>query len=191
VTWCLANPIADGDDRPAWLDARRYIVTSTDVAKAVTPSGWRDVVMTKVYGLDRADNKYFAHGRERESDIARKAHERFGVAPNRFLYARDGLGATPDGINPESPELGEYKTALKPLPKTVPRIYRDQVYMAQHVNGASRTLLGWEQHLNGVPVDLEPTWLWIERDQERIDYLLTVADELADFLANERLTLAH
>jgi hypothetical protein len=191
MTWNLADPVADGDDREAWLEARRYMVTSTDVAKAVVPSGWRAVVMAKLYNLDRRDNVYFAHGRERETEIAQRAFTEYGVAPNRFLFARDGLGATPDGINPASPELGEYKTSTKPMPATFPRVYRDQVFMAQHVLGAERTLVGWERHQNGVPVEIRPTWRWIDRDQERIDELLKTADELADFLANERLTLAY
>jgi hypothetical protein len=189
IAWSSAVRVVSGDDRDAWLDARRIRITSTDIAKAVTPSGWSAVVAEKLFHRERADNVYFAHGREREDEIARRAEQRFGICPNRFLFDRAGLSATPDGIGDRA--LGEYKTAVKPLPATVPRNYRDQIFIAQYVMEAEWTLLGWEQHLNGVPVDLEPTWLRIERDQERIDVLLKTADELADFLATERLTLAY
>lgn len=191
MSWSSAVIVVSGDNRDAWLEARRIRITSTDVAKACTPSGWRQVVMEKLYARERPDNRWFAHGREREASIAEAAADRYGVMPNRFLFERAGLAATPDGVSASAPELGEYKTSVDPIPKTIPRIYRDQIFIAQHVMGAERTLFGWERHQNGVPLDIEPTWRWIPRDQERIDLLLTTADELADFLANERLTLAY
>jgi hypothetical protein len=191
VIWHGAVAIVSAEDRDAWLDARQTRITSTDVAKAMTPSGWRAVVASKLMGLEHADNEYFAHGRDREATIGAMAERKFGLVPNRYLFDGAGLSATPDAVHPDKPELGEFKTSTKPLPKTTPRDYRDQVYIAQHVFGAERTLLGWEQHANGVPVDLEPSWRWIDRDQERIDQLLTKAGELGAFLRSEGLTLAY
>jgi hypothetical protein len=191
MTWHSAVAVVSGDDRPAWLEARQTRITSTDVAKAMTPSGWRAVVATKLFGLDRADNEYFAHGRDREEAIAAAALDRHGLEPNRFLYDGNSHSATPDAIHPERAELGEFKTGTGPMPKTTPRLYRDQMYLAQYVFGAERTCLGWEQHSNGVPVDLEPTWRWVPRDDERIEELLAKSRELADYLKSEGLTLAY
>jgi len=187
IVWPTAERIADGDDRPAWLEARRTRLTSTDIAKAVTPAGRALVIQDKLFGLERRDNAAFQHGREREEFIAAQAEARFGIRPNRYLWDGNGYSATPDGIGDR--KLGEYKTSIEPPPKTFPRIYRDQVYLAQHVMDADETLIGWEQHINGVPTELEPVFWWVPRNQERITVLLAVADELTDYLATERLTL--
>lgn len=190
TVWYTATPIADGDDRDAWLEARRTRLTSTDIAKAMTPSGRAQVIQDKLFGLERRDNPQFAHGREREAEIARQAETRFGIHPNRFLFDGNGYSATPDGIG-DNRDLGEYKTSVKPRPKTFPRIYVDQVQLAEFVFDAERTLIGWEHHINGVPADIEPDFWFIERDDHRIAELLQVGAELADFLEIERLTLAY
>lgn len=189
MDWTAATPIVSADDRPAWLEARRTRLTSTDIAKAMTPSGRAQVVTEKLYGGDRFDNIWFEHGRDREAAIARKAEQRYGVAPSRFLFDGNGFSATPDGIG--YLVLGEYKTSTKPLPKTIPRQYRDQMYMAQYVMDAIGTWLGWEQHLNGVPVDLEPTFVFVPRNQARIRELLVEARELRAFIEQERLIVAY
>jgi hypothetical protein len=191
MTWHSAVAIVSSEDRPAWLEARRTRLTSTEIAKAMTPGGWRVVVGEKLHGLERADNEFFEHGRRREGDIAAAALSRHGVEPSRFLFDGNGASATPDGVHPTRPELGEYKTGTNAIPKTTPRVYRDQIYVAQHVFGAERTLLGWEHHKNGVPVGLEPEWRWVDRDQDRINELLDKAAELAAYLKSEGLTLAY
>lgn len=190
AAWSDAELIVDAENRPAWLEARRTRLTSTDIAKAMTPAGRAQVIQEKLFGLERSDNAAFKHGRDRESEIARQAEQRYGVHPNRFLFDGNGYSATPDGIGDDR-ELGEYKTSVDPKPRTFPRIYRDQVFLAQYVFGAERTLIGWEQHRNGVPTDLEPDFWFIPRDDDRIAELLQVGSELADFLEIERLTLAY
>lgn len=191
MSWTAAVPIVSGQDRPAWLEARKTRITSTDVAKAMSPSGWRTVVTTKLFGDRLEDNPFMAHGRGREASIAEAAERIHGVVANHFLYDGNQHSATPDAIHPDKPELGEFKTSVEPLPKTTPRLYRDQMYLAQYVFGAKRTLLGWEQHINGVPVDLEPSWRWVERDDDRIEELLAKSRELANYLTSEGLTLAY
>jgi hypothetical protein len=191
MTWHAAVAIVSGQDRPAWLEARKTRITSTDVAKAMSPSGWRTVVTTKLFGDRLEDNPFMAHGRGREHHIAEAALRLHGMVANHFLYDGNGNSATPDAIHPDRTELGEYKTSTQPLPATTPRLYRDQIYLAQHVFGATRTLLGWEHHVNGVPVDLEPAWRWIERDEERLEELLAKSRELAQYLTSEGLTLAY
>lgn len=191
MIWSDAEIVVDGNDRSAWHSARRHLLTSTDIARGATPSGFQTVIEEKILGTRLADFSQFQHGRNREQDIAELALRRFGIAPSKSLYARGDIAATPDGVSVDTTELGEYKTSLKPLPKTTPRIYRDQVYVAQYVLGGTRTVLGWEQHINGVPSDLEPTWRWIDRDDERIAFLLTVADRLRARLTEERLNVAY
>jgi len=190
IPWSSAEPIADGDDRPTWLNARRTRLTSTDIAKAMTPAGRALVIQEKLYGVGRPDNPVFAYGRSREAAIAEQAEKRYGIHPNRFLFEGNGYAATPDGIG-DAEELGEYKTSVNPAPQTFPRIYRDQVFMAQYVMGAARTLIGWEWHINNVPAELEPAFFWVQRDDQRIKELLQVGGELADFLEIERFTLAY
>ena len=190
ISWSSAVRVVDAEDRPAWLLARRTRLTSTDIAKAATPAGRALVIQEKLFGLERADNAAFKHGRDREAAIARQAEMRFGIHPNRFLFDGHGYSATPDGIG-DNEDLGEYKTSVTARPKTFPRIYRDQVYVAQYVFDAARTLIGWEHHINGVPASLEPDFWFIERDDNRIAELLQIGAELADFLEIERLTLAY
>lgn len=190
MRWSAATRVADADNRPEWLEARRTRLTSTDIARAATPAGRAQVIQEKLFGLERADSAAFKHGRDREAAIAAQAEQRYGVRPNRFLFDGHGFSATPDGIGDDA-TLGEYKTSVKPRPKTFPRIYVDQVQLAQYVMDADRTLIGWEHHINGVPADLEPDFWFIERDETRIAELVQIGSELADFLAIERLTLAH
>jgi hypothetical protein len=157
----------------------------------MSPSGWRTVVTTKLFGDRLEDNPFMAHGRGRERHIAEAAKRQHGMVANHFLFDGNDHSATPDAIHPDEPLLGEYKTSTQPLPATTPRMYRDQIYLAQYVFGAKRTLLGWEHHINGVPVDLEPTWRWIERDEERLEELLAKSKELKNYLISEGLTLAY
>ena len=191
VTWHQAERLAPVSDRPAWLAARRTRITSTDVAKAMTPSGWRQVVSEKLYGIQHPDNAYMDHGRKREPVLAAMARNRYGVLPNEYLYARGRYAATPDGVHPDKPQLSEIKTATRAMPRTFPRIYRDQVYLAQYVFDAERTLLVWEHHKDGVPIDIEPEFRWLERDDDRIQELINKGDQLADFLTAEGLTIAN
>lgn len=190
IPWSSAVQVVDAEDRPAWLEARRTRLTSTDIAKAATPAGRALVIQDKLFGIERADNPAFKHGRDRESAIARQAEQRYGIHPNRFLFDGHGYSATPDGIGGNG-DLGEYKTSVKPRPKTFPRIYVDQVQLALYVMDGTRTLIGWEHHINGVPASLEPDFWFIERDDNRIAELLKIGAELADFLEIERLTLAY
>jgi hypothetical protein len=54
------------------------------------------------------------------------------------------------------------------------------------VLGAERTLLVWEQHDNFVPMHPEPKWQWIDRDENEIHLLVTLADQVLEIVARER-----
>ena len=57
-----------------------------------------------------------------------------------------------------------------------------QVWWQQHVLGAERTLITWEEHDGFVPIDEEPKCAWIERDDVEIARLVRLATSLIDEL---------
>lgn len=76
----------------------------------------------------------------------------------------------------------------KPGPKFWGTGYYDQVQWQLHVAGAERCLFVWEQHdddwPNPAPLDLEPRYVWILRDENRIGRLVEVADLALQALAS-------
>jgi hypothetical protein len=92
--------------------------------------------------------------------------------------------ATPDGIAVDADgrvTLAEIKTTNKSW-RSIPRGYLRQVWWQQHVLGAERTLVAWEQHDGFVPVDDEPRCAWVERDEVEIGKLVRLATALIDEL---------
>jgi hypothetical protein len=183
-------PIATSQDRPAWLAARRGGVTATDIAKygKGSAAALRRILADKRGELASFRRASMDHGTLREPIIAdwverKSRHGAFGSGP---LVASHGLFAhadnprclaTPDGIAEDFDffrELVEIKTTNKPW-KSIPRVYLRQVWWQQFVLGADRTLVVWEQHEDFVPVDLEPNWQWVKRDQAEIDEMLAQA----------------
>ena len=63
--------------------------------------------------------------------------------------------------------LCEIKTTNKSW-RSIPRTYLRQVWWQQHVLGAERTLVVWEEHDGFVPVDDEPRSAWVDRDEAEI-----------------------
>lgn len=63
-----------------------------------------------------------------------------------------------------------------------PRTYLRQIWWQQHVLGAERTLVVWEEHDGFVPVGDEPRCAWIDRDEAEIDTLVGLATDLIDEL---------
>ena len=92
--------------------------------------------------------------------------------------------ATPDGITVDTDGrviLAEIKTTNKTW-KSIPRTYLRQVWWQQHVLGAERTLVVWEEHDGFVPVGDEPRCAWVDRDEREIGNLVRLATELIDEL---------
>ena len=145
--------VADATNRFAWLKARAKGVTATDVARLSSTRALRGVAMEKLLGTG------------------------FGASPNRLHLA------TPDGLrsNGASLELCEIKTTGKSW-SSIPRSYLRQVWWQQYVLGAERTLVVWEQHDNFVPLDAEPRCKWVDRDENEIHVLVSLADRLLDMM---------
>ena len=181
--------VARSTDRMAWLKARSSGVTATDVAGLRFEASERAlhaVAMDKVLGSSFTGNAYTEHGLAREPEIARWVKSVYGIDPSLDLYRAENNPlhlATPDGIRlwDGRLELAEIKTTVKPW-RSIPRSYLRQVWWQQYVLGAERTLVVWEQHRDFVPVEAEPRCRWVDRDDNEIHQLVTLADRLLELM---------
>lgn len=178
--------VADGTNRMEWLRARTRGITATDVAKLSTPRSIDAAAWEKLHGSTFTGNAYTRHGTEREPVIAEWVLREHGIAPSQALYHaefdRRHL-ATPDGLREREGgalELAEIKTTNKEW-RSIPRNYLRQIWWQQYVLGAERTLMVWERHENFVPVG-DPEVKWIDRDENEIAHLVTLAGRLIDTL---------
>lgn len=182
----LRRVVADGSDRVEWMRARARGITATDVAKLSTPRSVEAAAWQKLHGGGFSGNVYTRHGREREPEIAAWVLREHDIEPSQALFHAENDRrhlATPDGValrEGGNLELAEIKTTNKPW-RTVPRHYLRQIWWQQHVLGAERTLLVWEQHEDFVPVG-DPMCRWIDRDDNEIEKLLGLAGQLIDTL---------
>ena len=179
--------VADSADRIGWLRARRAGITATDAARLCSTRSLHAVAWQKQHGTGFTGNAYTEHGVAREPELAAWVLANHAIPPNTALFhaRQDRLHlATPDGVTIRSNgavELAEIKTTTKSW-RSIPRPYLRQVWWQQHVLGAERTLLVWEQHDNFVPVGAEPESRWIDRDEKEIDALIRLAGELLTLL---------
>ena len=132
--------IVSSQTKDLWLAARDRGVTATQVAKASTPAGMKEVLAQIENPTLVEANGYMSWGTEREAHIAHVVKERYGILPNDWLLCADGAGnewqlATPDGLSLDHSLIGEYKTSGKPLDK-VPANYMRQVQWQLYVSGA-------------------------------------------------------
>ena len=177
--------VADASDRVAWLRARSQGVTATDAAKLASRTSVRSAAWDKLHGAPRSfgGSRFTDHGRTREPVIADWVRRVHGIEPSSLLFhaASDRRHlATPDGLRVAAdgtPELCEIKTTSRPW-RGIPRGYLRQVWWQQYVLGAERTLVVWEQHQDFVPVAAEPRCRWVERDDDQIAILVSLANEL-------------
>jgi hypothetical protein len=178
--------IVSSQTKDLWLAARDRGVTATQVAKASTPAGMKEVLANIENPTPVEPNGFMDWGVEREAYIAHVVKERYGILPNDWLLCADGAGnewqmATPDGLSLEDHKLiGEYKTSGKPLDK-VPANYMRQVQWQLYVTGAEKCLFAYELRLEGPEgfcpgMDVECQW--IERDEKMIGDLIKVAEEV-------------
>ncbi|MDQ1582572.1 MAG: hypothetical protein QOF36_626 [Microbacteriaceae bacterium] len=186
----LARVVADSIDRVAWLRARSRGITATDVAKLSTQRSVQAAALDKLHGTGFSGNAYTDHGRAREPAIAAWVRAEHGIEPSTALFHAEGNRrhlATPDGLVQRSDgrlELAEIKTTAKGW-RSIPRAYLRQVWWQQYVLGAERTLFVWERHENFVPVDAEPQYRWIDRDENEIAVLVGLADQLIGILTRQ------
>ncbi len=182
----LRRVVTDGSDRVAWMRARARGITATDVAKLSTPRSIDAAAWEKLHGSGFSGNAYTRHGREREPEIASWVLREYGIESSQALFhAEADLRhlATPDGVVLREAgvlELAEIKTTNKPW-RSIPRNYLRQIWWQQYVLGAERTLMVWERHENFVPVG-DPECRWIDRDENEIERLVTLAGQLIDTL---------
>jgi hypothetical protein len=187
-----ARIVADSRDRVAWVRARSRGITATDVAALTSERAIHRAADAKLMGSGFSGNAYTAHGRLREPEIAAWVAATHGILPSSALFhavvERRHL-ATPDGIAVDAAgrvTLAEIKTTNKSW-RSIPRTYLRQIFWQQHVLGAERTLVAWEQHDGFVPVGDEPRCAWIDRDQAEIDKLVRLATALIDELHRRHL----
>jgi len=184
-----ARIVADSRDRVAWVRARSRGITATDVAALTSERAIARAADAKLglSGTGFSGNAYTAHGRQREPEIARWLAATHGILPSTALFhavVEKRHLATPDGLAVDSAgriTLAEIKTTNKPW-RSIPRSYLRQVWWQQHVLGAERTLVAWEQHDGFVPVDDEPRCQWVDRDDAEIAKLVRLATALIDEL---------
>lgn len=177
--------LARSADRAHWLFMRDQGVTATMVARAATPSGFREVIEAFENPRPVEANDVMRWGVERESHIGAVVKERFGIMPNDWLIARDAersrwMMSTPDGLSLDHKWTGEYKTSGRPLDR-IPIHYMRQVQWQLFVTGAERCLFAYEERLDGpdgfVP-GLDVTCQWVDRDEKMIRELVQVAEQL-------------
>ncbi|MEH3089269.1 MAG: YqaJ viral recombinase family protein [Microbacterium arborescens] len=182
-----ARIVADSRDRVSWIRARSRGITATDVAALTSPKAIARAADAKLMGSGFSGNAYTDHGRRREPEIAAWVAATHGIQPSSALFhavVEKRHLATPDGVGLDAEGrvvLAEIKTTNKSW-RSIPRTYLRQVWWQQHVLGAERTLVVWEQHDGFVPIDDEPRCAWVERDEREIRLLVNLATELIDEL---------
>ncbi|GAA4368392.1 hypothetical protein GCM10023166_15300 [Paeniglutamicibacter cryotolerans] len=187
---CMNRVVADSSDRIAWLRARSQGITATDVSKLSTMRSIETAAHSKLNGSGFSGNSWTDHGRAREPVIAEWVQRNYGILPSTQLFhaAQERIHlATPDGIAVRADgtvELAEIKTTNKAW-KSIPLHYLRQVWWQQYVLGAERTLVVWEQHENFIPVNEEPEFRWVDRDDQQINQLIGRADVLLQLLRHK------
>ncbi|AZS37786.1 YqaJ viral recombinase family protein [Microbacterium sp. 1P10UB] len=187
-----ARIVADSRDRVAWVRARSRGITATDVAALTSERVIPRAADAKLMGSNFSGNAYTAHGRRREPEIAGWVAATHGILPSSALFHAEVEKrhlATPDGIAVDRDgrvTLCEIKTTNKAW-RSIPRSYLRQVWWQQHVLGAERTLVAWEQHAEFVPIRDEPHCAWVERDEVEIASLVRLATALIDELHRRHL----
>jgi hypothetical protein len=182
-----ARIVADSRDRVAWVRARSRGITATDVAALTSARAISRAADAKLHGSGFSGNAFTDHGRRREPEIAGWVAATHGIQPSTALFhavVEKRHLATPDGIAIDANGhviLAEIKTTNKAW-RSIPRSYLRQVWWQQHVLGAERTLVAWEQHDEFVPVDDEPRCAWVDRDDAEIAKLVALATSLIDEL---------
>lgn len=182
-----ARIVADSRDRVAWVRARSRGITATDVATLTSPRAISRAADAKLHGSGFSGNAFTDHGRRREPEIAAWVAATHGIQPSTALFhavVEKRHLATPDGIAVDASGhvlLAEIKTTNKAW-RSIPRSYLRQVWWQQHVLGAERTLVAWEQHDDFIPVGDEPRCAWVDRDEAEIAKLVGLATSLIDEL---------
>lgn len=174
--------VASSDHPHQWHDARSKVVTATDLSRLAHggPAVWNTIKAEKAGHRRNISNAYIAHGVEREPVIARWAADELGLEHNTSLLVHaddERFGATPDLLSPDNSVVADIKTAKAPEWVEPPAHYVDQVLAQMLVTGAQSGYIIAEFHQDFIPTAMEPTVYVIERDDDRIDYLMRLAEQ--------------
>lgn len=179
--------IVSSQTKDLWLAARDRGVTATQVAKASTPAGLKEVLAQIENPTPVEPNGFMSWGTEREPYIAHVVKERYGVLPNDWLIAADGAGnewmmATPDGLSLDHTMIGEYKTSGKPL-DVIPLNYLRQIQWQLFVTGAEQCVFAYELRMEG-PEGFVPGFdvecQVVERNEDIISKLIDTAQKVQE-----------
>lgn len=184
--------LADSRDRERWLRARAPSIGASDAANFSKIESAPRYIAAKLHS-PWTGNEYARHGHDREPHMLRA----FNIEQNTMLFRSTATPrhvATPDGIKVRHDGgliLAQCK-ALDHDPMTrngLPPRFMRQCWWEQYVMGAERTLFIWEIHRDFRPVSFEPESIWIDRDDEQIAKLVTIANlVLAGMDAGVRFT---
>ena len=181
--------VETSDNYEAWLTARRTGVTATEVAKAATPAGFREVTANRVNPQPVEVNDFMRFGSDNEAWIARVLKRDFDLMPNRWLIAAEGEPqhmATPDALSLTHEWIGEIKTGgtapLKGGLLNPPIAHRRQMQWQLWCTGAQSCVYAFMLRAESagvfVPAWLEPLIVLVPRDEAMIADLVKVADQL-------------
>lgn len=179
--------IVSSQTKDLWLAARDRGVTATQVAKASTPAGLKEVLAQIENPTPVEVVPVMQWGVTREPYIAHVVKERFGVLPNDWLIAADGAGnewmmATPDGLSLDHSMIGEYKTSGKPL-DVIPLNYLRQIQWQLFVTGAEQCVFAYELRMEG-PEGFVPGFdvecQVVERNEDMISGLIETAQKVQE-----------
>ena len=146
-----ARIVADSRDRVAWVRARSRGITATDVASLTSDSAIARAADAKLMGSGFSGNAYTAHGRApraRDRGVGRRDPRHpavVGAVPRRRREAPPRDPRRHRRRRGGRVQLCEIKTTNKSW-RSIPRSYLRQVWWQQHVLGAERTLVAWEEH---------------------------------------------
>lgn len=181
--------VSKNQDDAGWRAQRASGVTATNVRDLVKDGASKRKELLEIKTGVREErhisgNQYIDWGNAREpvlGEVLRGA----GVEPeDRVFTAAENSRylASPDGIGEDLTGeiiVGEIKTSKHDLTPGTKEFeatgYYDQMQWQMLVCGATRTLFVWEQHVDFSPLPHKAAW--VERDEERIEYLRSVADE--------------
>lgn len=185
----LVAATSPGDDREAWLEARTSRVTASQIHEIAV--GGRAthmrILADKLNGSTFKGNQHTKRGHEREPFLLDFAREFIDpdIAPNAQLYVHpvnDRIGATPDGLAVIMGQPVRFGVEVKSLDygatqETAPPNHYDQCQLGMYVTGCDRWLYLWEvMGEDGEPTLEDPRYVWIERDEHRIKFLVREAE---------------
>lgn len=198
--------IASSFNRQEWLRARQRVATATEVAELRRHgvAFRRELVAKKLQPpVEIVGNRYIDRGHEREPVIAAFVARLWPrVRGNDVLLSaaeNERHAATPDLLGVVDGELvcGDIKTSkydLRPSRRDGyfwSTHYYGQLQWQMYVTGTRRALFVWERHDDAwpspQPLELEPEWEWVDRDDAEIGRMVATADLM---LADLDLALA-